>query len=131
MAGTKENKMARADRVTINREFASVDAFIHEYVADVSRSGAFIRSKDPLPIGTAVNLKFTIILDELETIEGIGEVVRVSKSPRGMGVVFTRLSTHSQALLQKMLTPQLPVRSKSTGKRPPTPPPQPKQKSAP
>jgi uncharacterized protein (TIGR02266 family) len=93
----------RAERVTINREFASVDSFINEYVSDVSKSGAFIRSKDPLPVGTTVNLKFTIIMDELETIEGLGEVVRVTKNPSGMGVVFTKLSAHSQALLKRLL----------------------------
>lgn len=92
----------RAERVTINREFVSVDAFIHEYVANVSHSGAFIRSKDPLPVGTTVNLKFTIIMDDLETIEGIGEVVRVE--PHGMGVVFTSLTVHSQDLLERIMT---------------------------
>ncbi|MSP63669.1 MAG: hypothetical protein EXR72_25655 [Myxococcales bacterium] len=95
----------RGERLTINREFASVDAFINEYVINVSHSGAFIRSKDPLPVGTAVNLKFTIILDELEEMVGVGEVVRVSKNPSGMGVVFTELSAHSRALLAKLLTP--------------------------
>jgi hypothetical protein len=43
-------------RVTINKEFESFDAFVHEYVTNVSRSGVFIRSKEPLPIGTEVDL---------------------------------------------------------------------------
>jgi hypothetical protein len=94
----------RAERVTINKEFSSVDTFINEYVMNVSRSGAFIRSKDPLPVGTTVNLKFTIIMDDLETIEGLGEVVRVTKNPSGMGVVFTKLTAHSHALLNKLMT---------------------------
>jgi uncharacterized protein (TIGR02266 family) len=99
--------ISRADRVTINREFQSVDSFINEYVMNVSRSGAFIRSKDPLPVGTTVNLKFTIIMDELEVIEGVGEVVRVAKSPvTGMGVVFTKLTAGSQKVLAKLMTQQ-------------------------
>jgi len=96
--------ISRAERVTINKEFASVDRFINEYVANVSSTGAFIRSKDPLPVGTLVNLKFTIIMDELETIEGVGEVVRLSRHPPGMGVVFTKLSAHSHAVLAKLVT---------------------------
>ncbi len=92
----------RDDRVSINREFASVDELIHEYVVNVSRTGAFIRSKDPLPVGTRVNLKFTVIMDELEEIEGIGEVVRVTKT--GMGVVFRELTSHSYMLLAKLMT---------------------------
>ena len=43
------------DRVTINKEFESFDAFIHEYVTNISRTGVFIKSKQPLPVGTMVN----------------------------------------------------------------------------
>ncbi len=97
----------RAERVQINHEFASVDAFINEYVANISHSGVFIRSKDPLPVGTRVALKFTVIMDELETIEGVGEVVRqVEGGPgkkRGMGVVFVSLTAYSRQLIEKIL----------------------------
>ncbi len=94
----------RDDRVTINHEFSSVDEFIAEYVTNISRSGAFIKTKEPLPLGTKVNLKFTVIIDELETIEGIGEVVRVQHEPPGMGVVFNELTSHSQDLIAKLIT---------------------------
>jgi hypothetical protein len=83
----------REGRVTINKEFESYDAFISEYVTNISRKGVFVRSKNPLPIGTKVNLRFTVIMDDIETIEGVGEVVRVHDDPPGMGVVFTELST--------------------------------------
>ena len=94
----------REKRVTINHEFENVDQFIMEYVTDISRSGVFIRSKDPLPVGTKVNLRFTVIMNEIETIEGIGEVVRVSQDPPGMGVAFVELSSYSQTLIEKMIT---------------------------
>jgi uncharacterized protein (TIGR02266 family) len=94
-------------RKVINREFASVDELIHEYVNNISRTGAFIRSDDPLPIGTKVQLRFTVILDELETLEGIGEVVRVvppgGKQAPGMGVVFTELTGYSRQLLERIM----------------------------
>ena len=92
------------DRITINKEFESFDAFIHEYVTNISRTGAFVKSKQPLPIGTRVNLRFTVIMDDIETIEGVGEVVRIQKDPPGMGVVFTELSQYSKHLLQRLLT---------------------------
>ena len=91
-------------RVTINKDFESFDAFIHEYVTNISRTGAFVKSKEPLPVGTQVDLKFTVVRDEVETIEGVGEVVRVQKDPPGMGVVFTQLSQYSQHLLSQLLT---------------------------
>jgi len=97
-------KQRRDERVTINKDFESFDAFIQEYVTNISRSGVFIKSKSPLPIGTKVNLKFTVIMDDIETIEGTGEVVRTSDDPKGMGVVFTSLTSYSKSLIEKMLT---------------------------
>jgi hypothetical protein len=91
-----------AERITINKEFESFDAFIHEYVTNISRTGAFVKSKQPLPVGTKVNLKFTIIMDDIETIEGIGKVVRVQHDPTGMAVVFTELSQYSQNLIERL-----------------------------
>jgi hypothetical protein len=94
----------RDERVTINKEFESYDAFLSEYVTNISRTGAFVRAKAPLPIGTKVNLRFTVIMDDIETIEGVGEVVRVHDDPPGMGVVFTELSSYSKGLIDKLLT---------------------------
>ena len=77
-------------RVTINKEFESFDAFI--------------RSREPLPIGTEVHLTFTVIMDDVETIEGAGQVVRVQDDPPGMGVAFTKLTKYSEDLLARLLT---------------------------
>src|SRR5215471_12263044 len=95
------------ERVTINKEFESFDAFIQEYVTNISRTGVFIKSQQPMPIGTRVNLRFTVIMDDIESIEGVGEVVRVERDPAGtmrMGVVFRELSAYSQDLIEKLLT---------------------------
>jgi hypothetical protein len=92
------------ERVTINKEFESFDAFINEYVTNISRTGVFVRSKSPLPVGTKVDLRFTVIMDDIEAIEGEGEVVRVEQDPPGMGVVFTRLTGYSQQLIEHLLT---------------------------
>lgn len=98
----------RDPRLVVNREFKSVEEFVAEYVSNISRSGAFIRTDDPLPIGTRVQLRFSLLLDEIETIEGEGEVVRVEPargaSKAGMGVVFTSLTSHSKKLLERLMT---------------------------
>jgi hypothetical protein len=98
----------REARVTINKEFESFDAFIVEYVTNISRSGVFIKSKNPLPVGTKVNLRFTVIMDDIETIEGIGEVVRIEENPLGMGVVFTEISAYSKAIIDRLLLQGIP-----------------------
>jgi uncharacterized protein (TIGR02266 family) len=98
----------REPRSVINHEFSSVEEFIAEYVSNISRSGVFIRTAQPLPVGTRVGLRFTVVLDELETIEGIGQVVRVvppgGREAAGMGVVFTELSNYSRDLIEKIIT---------------------------
>jgi hypothetical protein len=100
---SKDDADRREARVTINKEFESFDAFIQEYVTNISRTGAFIKSKTPLPVGTQVNLRFTVIMDDMETIEGLGEVVRVEDNPPGMGVVFREISAYSKAIIDRLL----------------------------
>lgn len=93
------------ERLLINEEFNSIDDFIAEYVTDISRGGVFIRSKQPLPVGTKVNLKFSVILDDFHTVEGEGEVVRVVDDGEqiGMGVTFTELTAESREIIEELV----------------------------
>ena len=103
----QDSRVQRSEsRVTINKEFESVDDFIQEYVVNISRSGVFIKSLAPLPVGTQVTLRFTIIMASIETIEGIGEVVRIEHDPPGMGVVFREISEYTKNLIEKLLIQQ-------------------------
>ena len=84
----------RHPRKEINHEFRDVEDFLREYALNVSLDGVFIRTSEVLPVGTPVQLKFSVLGEDWETIEGEGEVVRSveaedSEEP-GMGVVFTR-----------------------------------------
>jgi uncharacterized protein (TIGR02266 family) len=104
-----EQQRRGAERVRVNREFDTMEEFIAEYVSDISRTGVFIRSDDPLPKGTRVDLRFTVVDEDMETIEGIGEVTRVvlpggegDKAP-GMGVVFIELTSASERLVHRLL----------------------------
>ena len=104
-----DDEKRTASRVTVNREFETIHEFIAEYVSDISRTGVFIRSDDPLPAGTRVDLRFTVIAGDFETIEGIGEVVRVVEpgtegESAGMGVVFVELTKYSAGLIERLLT---------------------------
>ncbi len=96
----------QAPRLTINKQFSSFDDFVREYVTNVSGSGAFVRTDSPLPIGTEVNLKFSVVLDGVETIEGVGVVVRVEANPAGMGVAFKELRGYSKRLMEQLLVVQ-------------------------
>jgi hypothetical protein len=99
----RPNDRRQAPRLTINKQFASFDDFVAEYVTNVSGSGAFVRTDSPLPVGTEVDLKFSVVLEGVETIEGVGVVVRVETNPAGMGVAFKELGGYSKRLMEKLL----------------------------
>lgn len=100
MTATGSNRRT-APRYSVNREFGSIEEFVAEYVTDVSGGGIFIRSKHPLPVGTWVNLRFTLLLNEIEVIEGVGEVVHVTPDgpDKGMGVAFRQLSPEARDVI--------------------------------
>jgi Tfp pilus assembly protein PilZ len=98
-----DDKRRFEERVTINQEFESFDAFIEEYVTNLSRTGAFMKTRYALTVGTKVNLHFTVLHEEMETITGVGEVVRVQTDPLGVGVVFSELTPESAKVIERLL----------------------------
>jgi uncharacterized protein (TIGR02266 family) len=93
----------KSNRVTINKRFDSFDQFVTEYVTNVSGGGVFVKTDTPLPVGTEITLKFAVVLDEIESVEGTGIVVRVERDPPGMGVVFKELDGYSKELVERLL----------------------------
>ncbi len=110
MADT-HTRQAKRTPVTLKIKFksATLDQFIERYSVDVSHGGIFIRTKDPLPVGTTLRFEFQL-RDASPLITGEGTVVwtrehdptRTGVAP-GMGVRFDRLAEGSQAVLDKIL----------------------------
>jgi uncharacterized protein (TIGR02266 family) len=93
---------ARNRRMDVNLEFESLAQFT-QYVSNISRSGCFLRSRDPWPVGTRLKLRFTLMADDPEILEALGEVVRVSERPRGMGVKFLQLPMAARRIIDRLL----------------------------
>ena len=96
-----------AKRVAINKEFGALSQSIGEYVTNISQTGVFIRTDNPLPIGTYVELNFSVIDEDIHVLEGVGKVMRVvspdeSDHP-GMGLVFLDLTPESQKVLEELV----------------------------
>jgi Tfp pilus assembly protein PilZ len=72
-------------------------------VSNISTSGVFVRCGEVVPIGTHVNLNFTILSDEIDTITGVGEVVRIQDNPAGIGIEFRSLSEESMAIIERIV----------------------------
>ena len=97
--------------VTLKIKFKSetLEQFIERYAVDVSQGGIFIRTKEPLPVGTQMKFEFQL-RDASPLIAGEGTVVwtrendpsRPAIAP-GMGVRFDRLNEGSQSVLERIL----------------------------
>src|SRR5215831_19042079 len=97
--------------VTLKIKFksASLNQFIERYSVDVSRGGIFIRTKEPLPVGTQLKFEFQL-QDASSLIAGEGTVVwirehdpnRAGVAP-GMGVRFDKLHQQSTQVLDRIL----------------------------
>jgi uncharacterized protein (TIGR02266 family) len=116
--------------VTLKIKFKSetLEQFIERYAVDVSQGGIFIRTKDPLAVGTQMKFEFQL-RDASPLIGGEGTVVwtrendpsRPAIAP-GMGVRFDRLAEGSQSVLEKILAEkakQAPQRGPSEPSKPP------------
>jgi uncharacterized protein (TIGR02266 family) len=98
--------------ITLKIKFKSsnLDQFIERYSVDVSRGGIFIRTKEPLPVGTQLRFEFQL-QDASSLIAGDGTVVwirehdpaRQGVAP-GMGVRFDKLAAESQRVLDRILS---------------------------
>jgi uncharacterized protein (TIGR02266 family) len=92
----------RPRRLDVNLEFESLAQFT-QYVSNISRTGCFLRSRDPWPVGTRLKLRFTLLVDDPEVLEATGEVVRVSERPRGMGLKFLQLPVEARKVIDRLL----------------------------
>src|SRR5262245_6825743 len=88
---------------------ANLDQFIERYAIDVSRGGIFIRTREPLAVGTQLKFDFQL-QDSAPLLAGDGTVVwirendptRAGVTP-GMGVRFDKLTPASQPTLERIL----------------------------
>jgi uncharacterized protein (TIGR02266 family) len=116
--------------VTLKIKFKSetIEQFIERYAVDVSQGGIFIRTKEPLAVGTQMRFEFQL-RDASPLIAGEGTVVwtrendpsRPAIAP-GMGVRFDRLAEGSQTVLERILAEkakQAPQRTGETTTKPP------------
>lgn len=78
------------------------------FVENLSEQGLFLHCDRPLGPGTGVVVRFTVILDEPVVLTAEGRVVRVQKSPPGMGISFTGLKPEMRARLHEIVSKSLP-----------------------
>ncbi len=96
-------------RVSIRVEEATADIFLGNRITNISRGGIFIEGARPLPIGSEVDLSFTLPESE-QTIQARGRVVwsydlkqGTSHLVLGSGIKFTAIAPQNRLLLEDSL----------------------------
>src|SRR5689334_6289723 len=103
----KETRVPVNLRIKFRSE--SIEQFVERYAVDVSRGGIFIRTREPLAVGTPLRFDFQL-QNTSPLMAGEGTVVwirehdptRAGVTP-GMGVRFDKLTPASQPVLDKIL----------------------------
>jgi type IV pilus assembly protein PilZ len=100
-------------RVPIELEvvYTRMNRFFADYTRNLSRGGAFVITKDPLPVGTRIALKLAVPSLEVP-IALVGEVMRHGTlTEPGMGIRFVwedaGLRTEFEELVEKLMRESL------------------------
>lgn len=84
----------RAERVPVNAEFADLGDDM-TFVSDLSEHGVFVHTRDLIAVGSVIDVRFTVILEDPILLVGRGRVARHQQQPQGMGIEFFELSAET------------------------------------
>ncbi len=108
MADTRRDKRAPV-ALKVRFKSATLDEFVEQYAQDISRGGAFIKSKKPMAVGTLLKFEFRL-QDDSSVIRGVGRVVwqrpreqADAEHPPGMGIKFIKMDAESRALVERIV----------------------------
>ena len=87
----------------VRLQYSSILDFHESQSVNISRSGMFVASDTPAPVGTPVDFEFCLD-DGLTLLRGKGEVVRVTQHPvSGIGVRFRELDADSRRCIERIV----------------------------
>jgi len=95
----------------VKLSYGSVDEFVERFATNISRGGVFIRTRDPKPVGTQVNLELRLAGGELVVrargvVRWIAEENLSARPPAapGMGIQFLALDDASRLVIERIVT---------------------------
>lgn len=111
MSEPDQPERRRAERVPVNHELGEGLGEGGTWVSDLSSTGVFVHTDEPIPVGSIIDLRFTVLLDDPVVIEVQARVVRHGQDPRGLGVEFIEPSDDNRARIEAVLERRRPVDS--------------------
>ncbi len=101
MGKERAKERRRSERIPVNRAF---EGGAPTYVSELSEHGLFLHTEERVPVGTAVKLRFTLLVDDPVVVDAVGTVVRHQDEPSGMGIAFGELSAVTMLRLQDAIS---------------------------
>ena len=111
--GTQKKKEDRGDhRIPIQLlvDYRADGHYLFDFCRDLGAGGVFIQTSQPLPLGSTVDLTFTIP-DSKETLSTKGKVIWVQsdgserdEASPGMGVQFENFSADQRKILEQFVS---------------------------
>lgn len=100
----KSSERRRGRRVPLSAAASGLDPRTTTPVSDLSETGCFVHTDNPLDIGATIELRFTVFPEEPVLFRSQGRVVRhaVDGEPPGMGVEFVELDDSARDVLHKI-----------------------------
>ncbi len=105
-------RTSESRRIPLEREISfrvpRFENFVTEYSANISATGIFVRTHEPLEPGTDLTLEFKVA-DDWKLIRGRGRVIWVRNQdegpdkPAGMGIRFLEMDPQSRRLIHWMV----------------------------
>lgn len=99
--------LREAKEVVISAAFNDFDEFLMSYLNDVPGGGLFLETNRILPLGSKVNLHFTLRSSRVPILEGKGEIISIEREDQenvgGIVVKFFSLDDKSKKLLTRLV----------------------------
>lgn len=101
--GRVRSRMAPRMPVSLNVQIQSGDRSIEACARDISKNGIYVKSRNPLEVGAAVELRLSV--PDGRKIPVLGKVKRVQQgSDGGMGIYFVHPESEGVEALQSLLS---------------------------
>ncbi len=88
-------------------DYQVLDQFLYDYATNISLGGVFIRSSNPLPVGTKLRVQFSLpgLKDMVTTWGEVAHVVedRAKQGYLGMGIRFSDLDAAQKRVIDQLM----------------------------
>ena len=109
---TKPRKAKRVNvALKVNLQYPDRETFAERFGQNLSKSGIFIRAKDPVPVGTRITFEY-LLADDSRVLRGVGLVRWIRRpeesnepnDPPGMGIEFVDVDAETDQLITEIVS---------------------------